>query len=376
MELDTVLSLLLVLVFSCSCLPLFPSQNSVRTGESITGNQKLVSAGGSFALGFFTPSNSTFSYLGIWYNTIREQTVVWVGNRESPIPQNSTAVFTIGDDGKLIWSSNVSSTTRLASNSSVGALLDTGNLVLIYAYYKSPLRLRVVLNPSGYLQVMVWNRDGSNKWTVEFQAPQVKCELYAHCGPFGSCGIRSSGLCRCLTGFEPKFWKDWANGRWNEGCVRKIALGCDRGDSFLKHENMKLPDHAIFLGNMSSKECETRCIRNCSCSAYASSKNTCFIWLGDLLDLVDDLTSSRDLYVRVHGSELNRMNRTSSLVSSVPSGSLVGKEDMKLVRYSLQSIRDATNNFHEDNKLGEGGFGPCIRWFRHGKSGKKEKCGS
>ncbi|XP_060189261.1 receptor-like serine/threonine-protein kinase SD1-7 [Lycium barbarum] len=514
MELDTIL--VLVLVFSCSWLPLFPSQNTVKTGESITANHKLVSAGGSFALGFFTPANSTFIYLGIWYNTIPEQTVIWVANRESPIPQNSFPVFTIGDDGnlvifyekdKLIWSSNVKG-ELLTSNSTVGALLDNGNLVLKHgesnilwdsfehptdtlirdmrlgfnkisglrtvinswtsnedprpgnfsfgidgrmrfytwkqngihyrfddsskgymlriawyfsvitdnenvfltlAYYKSPLRLRVVLNPIGYLQVMVWNRNGSNKWNIEFQLPQVKCELYAHCGPFGSCGIRSSGLCRCLTGFEPKFLKDWVNGKWNEGCVRKIALGCDGGDRFLKHENMKLPDHAIFLGNMSIKKCATQCIRNCSCSAYACSKNACFIWLGDLLDLADDITSSRALYVRVHGSELitddlsgnsaqtykiiiaevvstifvilllisifacifkrkhlkrpDRMNRNSSLVSSVPSGSLVAKDNMKLVQYSLQNVRDATNNFHKDNKIGEGGFGPVFKGF-------------
>ncbi|KAF3665865.1 hypothetical protein FXO38_01598 [Capsicum annuum] len=69
----------------------------------------MVSAGGTFALGFF-------------------------------ITRNSTAVFTIGDDrnlvifdekDQLIWSSNVSSATKelLASNYTVGALLDNINLV-------------------------------------------------------------------------------------------------------------------------------------------------------------------------------------------------------------------------------------------------------
>lgn len=55
------------------------------------------------------------------------------------------------------------------------------------------------------------------------------------------------------------------------------------------------------------------------------------------------------------------MDGDSALVSSMPSGSLVGKDDMKLVQYSLQNIRDATNNFHESNKLGEGGFGPVFK---------------
>lgn len=59
--------------------------------------------------------------------------------------------------------------------------------------------------------------------------------------------------------------------------------------------------------------------------------------------------------------KLGRMDGDSALVNSMPSGSLVGKDDMKLVQYSLQNIRDATNNFHEDNKLGEGGFGPVFK---------------
>lgn len=404
MDLESVL--LLVVIFSCCCSSVLPNQNSVTVGKSITGNQKLVSADQSFALGFFTPSNSTYTYLGIWYNKIPQQTVVWVANRESPIPQTSSPVFTIGHDGnlvifdekvKLIWSSNVLS---LTSNSTEGTLLDGGNFVLrangeskslwesfqhptdtlirqmkfgfnrisglrskisswtsnedprpgnfsfgiepterrfyiwnqngIYyrfddscnvyiatvwcfsvindnnqnvylnlAYYRIWLRLRVVLNPSGQFQVMVWNQTGSNEWNVDYQAPKFECELYGHCGPFGSCGIKSDGLCRCLTGFEPKFSTDWENGKWNGGCLRKMALGCDGRDRFIKHENMKWPDHAISLGNMSVKECESQCIKNCSCSAYACQKNACFIWLRDLMDLADGITNGRDIYVRV-----------------------------------------------------------------------------
>ncbi|XP_016440215.1 receptor-like serine/threonine-protein kinase SD1-7 [Nicotiana tabacum] len=518
MELDTVLAL--VLVFSCSCLTLLSSEDNIKVGKSITGNQKMVSTGGTFAFGFFTPGNSTFSYIGIWYNTIPELTVIWVANRQSPIPQNSTAVFTIGDDGnlvlfdengKLIWSSNVSSTTGLASNSAVGALLDNGNLVLMhgeshilwqsfehptdtfmpemklgynrttsqrtlvnswtssedprpgnfsfgvdpqgrpqfyiwkqnsiyyrfddsneysggnflgiawylsvvsgkdgvfltYGYTKSLITIIVVLNPGGYLQVLAWIQY-ANKWKVEFQAPQVPCELYAQCGPFGSCGIRSN-RCKCLTGFEPRFSTDWANGKPNGGCGRKVALGCDGGDGFLKHENMKLPDHAISFGNMNIKECETQCIRNCSCSAYAYSNSTCLVWFGDLLDLAHNYTAGRALYVRVRGSEpvthrvsgnsarrhivfiarivsaisailvlisifvfvfkrkhLRRQgwtHGTSALIKSVSSLYSVGKSDMKLLQFSLQQTREATDDFHEENKLGEGGFGPVFKGF-------------
>ncbi|XP_047249847.1 S-locus-specific glycoprotein S13-like [Capsicum annuum] len=386
MELDSVL--VLWLVFSSSCLTLFASEEIIEVGKSITGNQKMVSADGTFALGFFTPGNSTFSYLGIWYNTIPGQTVVWVANRESPIPQHSTAVFTIGDDGnlvlfdekdKLIWSSNVSST-----NSTIGALLDNGNLVLThgefnilwqsfehptdtflpemkigyngktgkriminswtsnedpqpgnfsfgidpegrprlyifkqnsihfrfddtyeylggnlrgtawylsivsrndevyltYGYIKGWITLRVFVDPAGHLQVLFCTQY-ANKWKFIFQVPQTLCDIYAQCGPFGSCGGLTSELCMCLTGFKPKFSTDWDNGKWTDGCVRKVALGCDGKDRFLKYENMKLPDHTISFGHMSVNECETQCIRNCSCSAYAYLNSTCLIWIGD-----------------------------------------------------------------------------------------------
>ncbi|KAH0653588.1 hypothetical protein KY289_031266 [Solanum tuberosum] len=517
MELDCVVAILIV--FCCSFVTLVANEESIKMGKSITGNQKMISGGGSFALGFFTPRNSTFTYLGIWYNTIPEQTVIWIANRESRIPQNSTVVFTIGDDGnlvifdvkdQLIWSSNVSSIT---SNSTVGALLDNGNLVLIhgesdilwqsfdhptdtfmpdmklgynrktgqrtlinswtsnedprpgnfsfgidpegrtrfyilkqnsiyfrfddsneysggniggiawyisvvsgndgvfvtYGYTKGLVTLRIVLHPNGYIQLLVWSQN-ANKWIVKLQAPESLCERYAECGPFGSCDVRSSGLCRCLTGFEPRFSTDWEKGKWNDGCVRKVALSCDGGDIFLKHEEgMKFPDHAISLGHMSIKDCETRCIRNCSCSAYAYSNSTCLIWFGDLLDLSHNFSGGRVLNVRVRGSEpvtrggsrnsahrhkvfvasivsaisiilvlisifffiferkhLRRQgwkNGTKAFIRSVSGLYSVEKSDMKLLQYNFQQIREATNNFHGEHKLGEGGFGPVFKGF-------------
>ncbi|KAH9302192.1 hypothetical protein KI387_013775, partial [Taxus chinensis] len=35
-------------------------------------------------------------------------------------------------------------------------------------------------------------------------------------------------------------------------------------------------------------------------------------------------------------------------------------QDEKLI-FNLENLRAATRNFHEDNKLGEGGFGPVYK---------------
>ena len=52
-------------------------------GDNLVSNQK------AFALGFFSPGNSNLRYLGIWYNEITEQPVVWVANRDNPLNDTS-----------------------------------------------------------------------------------------------------------------------------------------------------------------------------------------------------------------------------------------------------------------------------------------------
>ncbi|KAJ0666923.1 putative protein kinase RLK-Pelle-DLSV family [Helianthus annuus] len=124
-------------IVSSSLLPLYSSENSITITKSISSNQTLISDGGKFALGFFTPNNSTNTYLGIWYNKIPKLTYIWVANRASPIPKDSPPAFRLSEDGnlvvlsgrKIIWTSNVSSISSNIHSVDV-VLLDNGNLVL------------------------------------------------------------------------------------------------------------------------------------------------------------------------------------------------------------------------------------------------------
>lgn len=59
--------------------------------------------------------------------------------------------------------------------------------------------------------------------------------------------------------------------------------------------------------------------------------------------------------------QLGWTHGTSALIKSVSSLYSVGKSDMKLLQFSLQQTREATDDFHEENKLGEGGFGPVFK---------------
>ncbi|KAK8485014.1 hypothetical protein V6N12_019902 [Hibiscus sabdariffa] len=110
--------------------------DTISRSESLTDGKTLVSNGGSFALGFFSPdtSNSNNRYLGIWYHNDPNQTVVWVANRINPI-NGSTGVLKIESSGKIVL--QVQNTTAVwSTNSTVSVedpvlqLLDSGNLVL------------------------------------------------------------------------------------------------------------------------------------------------------------------------------------------------------------------------------------------------------
>ncbi|KAG0447706.1 hypothetical protein HPP92_028176 [Vanilla planifolia] len=125
-------SLLFVVFF----LPAFTSaSNTLLPGEPLHDGSTIVSLGGIFELGFFSPGSSTGRYVGIWYHNFSTFTVLWVANRESPVPDRSGS-FAIAADGNLVvldgrngvlWSSNASS---LSPNASTAEILDTGNFVL------------------------------------------------------------------------------------------------------------------------------------------------------------------------------------------------------------------------------------------------------
>ncbi|XP_019077973.1 G-type lectin S-receptor-like serine/threonine-protein kinase At2g19130 [Vitis vinifera] len=106
--------------------------DTISQGQSITTSQTIISAGGEFELGFFSPGNSTKYYVGIWYKKVSEPTIVWVANRDYSFTDPSV-VLTVRTDGNLeVWEGKISyRLTSISSNSKTSAtLLDSGNLVL------------------------------------------------------------------------------------------------------------------------------------------------------------------------------------------------------------------------------------------------------
>ncbi|XP_048549489.1 G-type lectin S-receptor-like serine/threonine-protein kinase At2g19130 [Triticum urartu] len=117
----------------------------ITAAQPLSGQNKLVSRGGKFALGFYQPTGGGPQdkwYIAIWYNKVQKVTPVWIANREAPISDQTSSELTVWMDGNLVllnksrsivWSSNIPTSIGTSNTSIVAVLLNTGNLVLAYA---------------------------------------------------------------------------------------------------------------------------------------------------------------------------------------------------------------------------------------------------
>ncbi|KAL7213249.1 hypothetical protein ACSBR2_015874 [Camellia fascicularis] len=141
--------------------------------------------------------------------------------------------------------------------------------------------------------------------------------------------IGSVVLCNCIDGFGPKDSDQWRKGDWSGGCIRKEALECGRngsGDGFLAVEGVNLPDFASTVAAENIEECEDKCLTNCSCNAFAFVIGIrCMMWSGDLVDVEEFAEGGNTLYVRLAKSELGVKNRisTAAITTIVVVGTIV-----------------------------------------------------
>ncbi|EXC10163.1 G-type lectin S-receptor-like serine/threonine-protein kinase [Morus notabilis] len=234
----------------------------------------------------------------------------------------------------------------------------------MYNLKNSSVISRVVLNRTTRTrQRLIWT-ERNNSWRVFAYVPRDFCDIYGQCGANANRVINKNPLCQCLKGFEPKSPENWKLREWSEGCVRDNPLSCqdkdknkDRDeDDFVKLVGLKLPDtRRIWISErMNLKECRAKCLSNCSCTTYSNRDNRegtdCRNWFGVLRDIRQIPESGQDLYIRIRASELGGNKKVSQK-----------EEDLELPLFNLSAILAATGNFSENNKLGEGGFGPAYR---------------
>lgn len=410
--------------------------NSITPTQFLKDPEAIVSNNTLFRLGFFSPSDSSNRYVGIWYNHPSIKEVIWVANRNNPIT-DSNGVLKLSVDGNLqvfngrnqtVWSSNH---TLHASKFSVAQLSDYGELLVqasntsskngstIWQSFRHPVdsvlpNMGFVLDPNSDLkrvlqawrsfsdpsdgrfsigtnsldlfQLIIWDGDrphwrsgpwngnifigtryhntgfgnilvntgsftqdeiggmsslvfaganetlmshyvltnkgtieqrwwddSSKSWRISWKAPDNVCDTYGKCGEFGNCRPRSSPICSCLKGFEPKNKEEWKRGNWTRGCERRVQLKCgkqdgSKQDGFLRLKMMKVPENAEKMTGMSIDQCRSACLTNCSCIAYAYDiLITCLTWSQNLIDVADLSPGGVDLYLRLAQSELSKL---------------------------------------------------------------------
>ncbi|KAF7019328.1 hypothetical protein CFC21_032517 [Triticum aestivum] len=273
---------------------------------------------------------------------------------------------------------------------------------------------RLVLSEAGVIQRLAWD-GGSRVWNVFAQAPRDVCDDYAKCGAFGLCNVNTAAtlFCGCVQGYVPVSPAHWSMREAAAGCRRNVPLDCRDGgattDGFAVVSGVKLPDtdNATVDVGATLEGCRARCLANCSCVAFAAADirgggggSGCVIWAGDIVD-VRYVDKGQDLYVRLAKSELaaankkrgsilkillpatacllvlmcsiflvwickfrgNRRNRDNQAKSILrgASNQLIGDENIELPLVSFKDIVAATNDFSNENMLGQGGFGKVYK---------------
>uniref|UniRef100_A0A2P2K922 Receptor-like serine/threonine-protein kinase n=1 Tax=Rhizophora mucronata TaxID=61149 RepID=A0A2P2K922_RHIMU len=257
-----------------------------------------------------------------------------------------------------------------------------------YSLYNSSIISRFVMDVGGQIQQLSW-LEPSEQWNLFWSQPRVQCEVYAYCGAFGSCNVKSQPFCQCLRGFAPKSADEWGSEVYSGGCVRQTSLPCGNSslanakrDKFFPNYNKKSGQNTVKVAAGSAQDCESTCLSNCSCTAYAYDSNQCSIWYGDLLDLQDANSGGMTVYVRLAASEFSSSKSSNGIIigAVVGAGALVvllglvtfmilrsrkttikpGKiVEGSLVAFGYRDLQNVTRNFSE--KLGGGGFGSVFK---------------
>ncbi|KAI3809973.1 hypothetical protein L1987_19578 [Smallanthus sonchifolius] len=288
-----------------------------------------------------------------------------------------------------------------------GFVFNERELYYKYELVNNSVVSRMILNPDGRIQRFVWI-DQAREWRIYVTGQLDNCDRYGLCGAYGVCNIIDSPPCGCLSGFEPRSPDEWRRADWSSGCVRKAELDCEGGDGFVRRSGVKVPDtrRTWFNVSMNLEECEKECLRNCNCTAYASldirTGSGCLNWFDDLVDIRSYAEEDgQDIFVRMAVSELDRKAKAKRRVRVIVIPVLVSvtvllgiclfvywkrkqrkkngvnnivvvrennnvanekkKDDLELPLFDFNTIANATNNFSDESKLGEGGFGPVYK---------------
>lgn len=256
---------------------------------------------------------------------------------------------------------------------------------------KPPLT-RFVLDHTGQLKQFTWSQqiDG---WNMFWSQPENVCTVYGLCGNLGFCKGEPLSPCECLSGFRPMDRLSWAKEDFSEGCSIEGDETCGGNDVFEEVGAVSYDRTTVVSFGGSRSECESACLRNCSCIGlyHNADNNLCKNLFGSLLNLrnlTSDTTIRDKLYLRVQTSVVagkkNNNKKTNFLIGmicvvfailSIGAINLYVMRRRKVRRrkvdedgvfqvtnlrvFSYKELHSATKGFSV--KLGHGGFGAVFQ---------------
>ncbi|KAL5712993.1 hypothetical protein ACHQM5_015112 [Ranunculus cassubicifolius] len=282
----------------------------------------------------------------------------------------------------------------------------------MYERVNHSIIMRVLLTQTitqGFVQLLTWV-DQTNSWVLRHSLPRDHCDTYKICGAYSTCDISDMELCQCLKGFKPKSPEAWSQLDWSMGCEHQVPIKCSHQQGFKRYSGITLPDteSSWVDKSMNLVECRVACLKNCSCVAYSNLDITnggsgCILWFTDLVDMRYLKDVRQDLYIRMAASQPNldshalaafKITIIVSLTSiccvlalgygiwcsrkkSRKEGGIEKdnvellpfrkRDNHELPLFNLITIIIATNNFSEENKLGQGGFGTVYKGILDGE---------
>ncbi|XP_075648438.1 G-type lectin S-receptor-like serine/threonine-protein kinase At1g11410 isoform X3 [Castanea sativa] len=324
-----------------------------------------------------------------------------------------TLLFRLGSWTGLTWSGVPKTASNYFKVNFVNNQDEATAMYSIKPNLPTKVIAKMVVDESGIVQRSLWQE---TTWVEYWSGPRDSCDKYLNCGLNSYCDLHNMVIfeCKCFPGFEPKSSRD---------CMREkqgVSM-CNNGEGFVKLAHMKVPDTSIAHADMSlsMKECEQKCLRNCSCMAYASANESkggigCLTWHGDLADTRTFPDGGQDLYTRVDAVVLARYAKKNGLTQKKRMLAILGvsiavmflllvsivycfvmkkkketrhstyldsadstlpyfedspsrrgldgtRRNSNLPLFNLRTIIAATDNFSIANKLGQGGFGPVYK---------------
>ncbi|CAO2161623.1 unnamed protein product [Urochloa humidicola] len=318
--------------------------------QSFDNLTDIVISGGHLGFNTITGKNvtlvSSFDSLGIWYTLALDAT----RKRGFIIQQNTDGPVYAGTFPR--WMD----------------IHEDGDYKLTFNDAQAYIRL----NASGFVNFA--KLEGCD---VLWSAPDSFCDYESYCGPYSLC--TRSGSCMCPVGFDPP-----PNLAWHAmGCSRKVPLDC--GSTVTQSEVTFYPvggihrysTNASTLEATSMGECQSLCLKDCTCTAFAYN-TTCLLWFGELRNTVvlDSGYNGNRMYIRIATKQQQSRSRALFLVIGMLALIVLGlflfwvcmrrlsKERMVddnggLMVFSFAQMKNSTKNFSD--KLGEGGFGYVFK---------------